>query len=333
MSSFIFATPIFFSLFLLLPFFIYYELKIKKYPAIKFSSIRIIKVVKSKKKFSPKIILLLLRVLTLSFLIFALARPQIVKNSTEIMSEGINMMLAIDTSGSMQAIDMQIDKDTVTRLDVVKNVVRDFVVNRKNDPTGLIVFGTEAYTQCPLTLDTNILNEFVNNLDIGVAGEQTSIGNALSLAVNRLKELKAKSKVVILLTDGANTAGRIPPDKAVEIAKTFNVKVYTVGVGTTGKIPFIQKTPFGNQIVYGEADLDEKTLKMIADKTSGKYYRAKNKEELKKIYQDIDKLEKSDVKVKNYLDAKEVFYYFLIPALITLLLEVFLSNTRFLRIP
>ncbi|MFN8674418.1 MAG: VWA domain-containing protein [Candidatus Sericytochromatia bacterium] len=336
MREFIFANPLFFILFILIPFIIYYEFKIKKYPAIKFSSINTMKLVKNKKVLSPRVILLILRILSLILLIFSLARPQFVKVSSDILSEGVNIILAIDTSGSMKAIDLQTDKEVVTRLDVVKKVVKEFIQKRKTDPTGLVVFGTEAYTQCPLTLDTNMLKDFVNNIEIGMAGDQTAIGNALALSVNRLKDTKGKSNVVVLLTDGSNTAGRILPDKAVEIAKTFNIKVYTVGVGNPdneGKVPFLVEGFLGAEVKYAKADLDEKTLKNIAEKTSGKYYRAKSQEELSKIYADIDKLEKNEVKVKNYMEKREVFYYFLIPAILFLLIEIILSNTRFMRIP
>ncbi|MEK7435025.1 MAG: VWA domain-containing protein [Cyanobacteriota bacterium] len=333
MKEFIFASPLFFSLFILMPFFIFYEFKIRKYPAIKFSSLHIVKTVKSKKKISPRIILFSLRLFTFIMIVFSLARPQFIKVTSDVLTEGVNIMLAVDTSGSMQAIDLKTDKDIVTRLDVVKAVVKDFVSRRKNDPTGIIVFGTEAYTQCPLTLDTEMLKEFVGNIEIGMAGEQTCVGNALALAVNRLKDTAGKSKVAVLLTDGSSNSGRITPEKATEIAKTFGIKVYTIGVGTTGKIPFLQKDLFGSRVVYGKADLDEKTLKTIAEKTSGKYYRAKTTEDLIKIYDDIDKLEKNEVKVKNYMDAKEIFYYFLILAIISFLMEILLSNTRFMRIP
>lgn len=327
-----FADPLFLLLLLSVPFLFYYEKYIKKRSSISFSSIKTIKQA-SKKKFNFRFIPLLLRLLTISLFIITLARPQIGQANTEVSTEGIDIMLAIDTSGSMQAIDLKINNDAVTRLDVVKKVVNEFVAKRTNDPTGLVVFGTEAFTQCPLTLDTNILTQFVNNLEIGMAGDSTSIGNAIALSVNRLKESKSKSKVVILLTDGSNTSGKLQPEKAAEIAATYGVKVYTIGVGTSGRIPFRQNTLFGPQVVYGQADLDEKTLKLIADKTGGIYYRAKNTEELEKIYNDIDRLEKSEVKVKRYMEYKELFSYALFPAILLLLLEIILSNTRFLRIP
>lgn len=333
LNNFRFQEPLLLFLLLLIPFFIYYEWKIKKYPSLKFSTIRVLKTVSQERKISFKNLPFFLRMLTITLFIITVARPQEGKATSEVITEGINTILSIDTSGSMAAVDLEINNDRVTRLDVVKKVVKDFVAKRVNDPTGLIVFGTEAFTQCPLTLDTNILTQFVNNLEIGMAGDSTAIGNSLGLAVNRLKDIKSKSKVVVLLTDGSNTAGKVAPDKAAEIAAGYGIKVYTVGVGTTGRIPFVQNTFLGPQIVYGQADLDEQTLKMIADKTGGKYYRAKNFEELQRIYNDIDILEKSEVKTKNYMEYKELFLWFLIPGIMSMLLEIFLRNTRFMRIP
>jgi Ca-activated chloride channel family protein len=333
LSGFRFAEPLILVLLLLIPIFIWYEKKIKRYASIKFSSIKTVKIAQEGNIFNFRFFLLLLRFLAISFFILSLARPQLGNTNTEILSEGINIFLNIDTSGSMKAVDMEIDKDVVTRLDAVKKVVKDFIKKRANDPIGLVVFGTEAYTQCPLTLDYNILSEFLDNLEIGVAGEQTSIGNSIGLAVNRLKDSKAKSKIIILLTDGSNTSGKLAPDKAAEIAAQFGIKIYTIGVGTSGKVPYIENTFFGPRTYYVQSDLDEQTLKMIAQKTGGKYYRAKNTEELKKIYSDIDQLEKSEVKVKKYMEYKELFYLFLIPGLIFLMLEILLSNTRFIRLP
>ena len=332
-DTFRFESPLFLLILLVIPLLLFYDKRFKKHPTIKYSSIKIIKLTQKKKIFTSKVILNTLRMLSITLFIISLARPQLAKSTAEVLTEGVSVMLTLDTSGSMQAIDMEIDKNTVTRLEVVKKVVKEFISKRTNDPTGLIVFGSESYTQCPLTLDTNMLTEFVNGLEIGMAGQQTAIGNSLTLAVNRKKNTNAKSKVIILLTDGANTAGQIPPEKAAEIAATYQIKVYTIGIGTTGKIPFLQDSFLGPQVVYGNADLDEQTLKMIANKTNGKYFRAKNTEELQKIYNEIDKLEKTEVKIKKYMQYKELFSYFLIPAILLLLLEIILANTKFLRIP
>ncbi len=333
LTGFRFAEPFILILLFLIPVFFWYEKKIKRYASIKFSSIKTIKIAQEGNIFNFRFFLLLLRFLAITFLILSLSRPQLGRANSEVLTEGISIILNIDTSGSMRAVDMEVNDETVTRLDAVKNVVKDFLKKRINDPIGLVVFGTEAYTQCPLTLDYNILTDFLGNLEIGIAGEQTAIGNSIGLSVNRLKESKSKSKIIILLTDGSNTAGKLQPDKAAEIASKYGIKVYTIGVGSSGQARFIQNTFLGPQAYYAQADLDEQTLKMIAEKTGGKYYRAKNTEELTKIYEDINKLEKSDVKVKKYMEYKELFYLFLIPALISLILEILLSNTRFIRLP
>jgi len=331
-SIFKFKDPLFLLLLLIIPFFIFYEKRFKKYANIKFSSLNIIKSVQ-KNKISRHKILIFLRMLCIALFIFALARPQIGKFNSEDFRNGISIILSLDTSGSMSAIDLEIDNDRVTRLDVVKKVVKEFVSKRVDDQIGLVVFGTEAYTQSPLTLDYNIINQFLDSLEIGIAGEQTAVGSSLGLAIKRLKDVPSKTKIVILLTDGRNNSGKLNPEKAADIAKNLGIKVYTVGVGTTGKIPFLQQGYFGPQIVYSLADLDEETLKMIANKTGGKYYRAKNSKELEQIYSDIDKLEKSKVKTKKYTEYNDAFYIFLIPALLILILEIILSNTIFIKIP
>jgi Ca-activated chloride channel family protein len=275
----------------------------------------------------------MLRFLAIAFLILALARPQEGRKNMEILSVGVDIILATDTSGSMQALDFFKGKDRVNRLEVVKDVVRDFIANRVNDRMGMVTFGAEAFTQCPLTLDHNILLSFLDNLKIGMAGDSTAIGSAIAIAVKRLKDLKAKSKVIILLTDGRNNAGNIPPMQAAEIARTYNIKIYTIGVGTLGKAPFLVDSILGQQVVYQDVDLDEDTLKSIANTTGGKYFRATDRETLKDIYTQIDKLEKSDVKVIDHAEYKEMFPSFLVAGLTLLLLEAILANTRFRRIP
>lgn len=276
---------------------------------------------------------IILRFLAIALLVLALARPQEGRKSMEILSVGVDIILATDTSGSMQALDFFKGKDRVNRLEVVKDVVREFIANRVNDRMGMVTFGAEAFTQCPLTLDHNILLSFLDNLKIGMAGDSTAIGSAIGIAVKRLKDLKAKSKIIILLTDGRNNAGNIPPLQAAEIAKTYNIKIYTIGVGTLGKAPFLVDSILGQQLVYQDVDLDEDTLKSIASTTGGKYFRATDRETLKDIYTQIDKLEKSEVKVIDHAEYKEMFPSFLVAGLTLLLLETILANTRLRRIP
>lgn len=276
---------------------------------------------------------LLLRLAAVALLIIALARPQEGRKQTEILSEGVDILLTIDTSGSMRAMDFTLGNSEATRLDAVKAVVADFIQRRPGDRLGMVVFGEEAFTQAPLTLDHDLLQTLLKELTIGMAGDATAIGSAIGVSVNRLKDLKAKSKVVVLLTDGQNTAGELAPAQAAEAAAAFGVKIYTIGVGSEGPAPFLIDTPFGQQTVYQQADLDEPTLRKIADLTHARYFRAKDTSELLQIYGDIDRLEKSEAKVKEYMEYEERFHWFLIPGLLILLAEVVLTRTWLRKIP
>tara|TARA_B100001146_G_C16190661_1_gene438962 strand:+ start:1321 stop:2313 length:993 start_codon:yes stop_codon:yes gene_type:complete len=276
---------------------------------------------------------LMIRFLALALLIVALARPQEGHKSTEILSIGVDIMLALDTSGSMRALDFIEDEKRITRLAVVKGVVSKFIDNRPNDRIGMVVFGEQAYTQCPLTLDQGILQSFLSKLEIGMAGDSTAIGSAIGIAVKRLKDLQSKSKIIILLTDGRNNAGSLPPLQAAQTAKTFGIKIYTIGVGTKGKAPFLVNSIFGQRYIYQQVDIDETTLKKISQVTGGEYFRATDLESLKNIYDQIDVMEKSEVKVIDHSEYKELFSYFLVPGLLFLLLEIGLSNSLLRRIP
>ncbi len=275
----------------------------------------------------------IIRLLALTFLIIALSRPQEGHKSTEVLSVGVDIMLALDTSGSMRALDFEKEDKRITRLKVVKGVVSDFIENRPNDRIGMVVFGEQAYTQCPLTLDQGILQSFLSKLEIGMAGDSTAIGSAIGIAVKRLKDLESSSRVIILLTDGRNNAGALPPLQAAQTAKTFGIKIHTIGVGTRGKAPFLVNSIFGQRYVYQQVDIDENTLKEISEVTGGQYFRATDLESLKNIYKQIDEMEKSEVKVIDHSEYKELFHYFLIPGLLLLLLEIGLSNTFLRRIP
>ena len=276
---------------------------------------------------------LILRILSVMLLILALARPQEGHKSQEILSVGVDIMLALDTSGSMQALDFIKNEKRDTRLAMVKDVVSKFIENRPNDRIGMVVFGSEAYTQCPLTLDQGILQSFLSKLDIGMAGDSTAIGSAVGIAVKRLKDLESDSKVIILLTDGRNNAGSLPPVQAAQTAKAFGIKIHTIGVGTHGKAPFLVNSIFGQRYVYQEVDIDENTLKEISNLTGGQYFRATDLESLKSIYKQIDQMEKSEVKVLDHSEYTELFHYFLIPGILLLLTEIILSNSILRRIP
>ncbi len=282
-------------------------------------------------------IVVLFRILIIALLILGMARPQTGRKHTKVKTEGIDIILVLDTSGSMQALDMEPDvsiQHRANRLEAAKRVVEMFVKNRENDQIGLVVFGLDAYTQCPLTLDHGVLTTLLKRAEIGMAGDSTAIGSAIGTAVKRLTKSKAKSKLILLLTDGRNNSGTLNPRKAAEVASTFGIKIYTIGVGTRGKAPFIvDRGFFGKQIDYQDVDLDEDTLKEVARLTGGEYYRAEDAESLQKIYETIDKLEKTEIEVKTYLEYDEKFGFFVFPALGLLLLELVLLGTRLRKIP
>jgi Ca-activated chloride channel family protein len=277
-----------------------------------------------------------LRLLTIALLIMAMARPQTGRKHTEVRTEGIDIVLVMDTSGSMQALDLDADrpiKHRRNRLDVAKAVVDKFVQGRKNDQIGLVVFGSEAFTQCPLTLDHGILATFLERVEIGVAGDATAIGSAIGTAVKRLRDSQAESKVIILLTDGRSNAGSLDPRKAAEIAKTFDIKIYAIGAGTRGKAPFVVDSFFGKQVVYESVEIDDAMLEEIARETGGAYFRAEDKAALESIYDEIDELETTEITTDTYMEYNERFRWFLIPALALLLAEVVLLGTRFRKLP
>jgi len=276
---------------------------------------------------------LALQTAALALCLFALARPQLADVRTEVSSEGVDILLTLDTSGSMKALDFKIGGEEVDRLMAVKKVVSDFIKNRISDRIGMVVFGDMAYTQTPLTLDYDVLLNFLNQVEIGAAGDATAIGDAIALSVKRLKDLPGKSKIIILLTDGRSNAGRITPEKAAEIAAEYGVKIYTVGVGSRGPVPFPEQTFFGIRHILVQLDIDEETLQRIAEKTGGQYFRATDTEGLKKIYETIDKLEKSEAKVTHYQEYQELYRYFLGLALALALLEMLMRNTVFRSIP
>ncbi len=300
---------------------------------ISYSSIATLKAIRARTPFHPRQILKILRFLALILIIIALARPQSGKHFSKTDSEGVDILLALDTSGSMKALDFKINNQPTSRLEVVKNVVADFIKKREQDRMGLIVFGEEAFIQCPLTLDHGILLDFLKEIEIGMAGDATAIGSALGIVTNRMKELKAKSKIAILLTDGRSNAGRLSPQKAAEIAKTFGIKVYTIGVGTKGKAPFLVDTIFGKKYAYEDVDIDEDGLKQIAQETGARYFRATDTENLAQIYDEIDKLEKTEIKVKKYTEYNEMFHWPLLLAILLLLAELVLSRTLLRKIP
>jgi len=276
---------------------------------------------------------LALRAGCLALLVLGAARPQLYNVSREIRSPGVDIILCLDTSGSMQAMDFQLDGRPVSRLTAVKKVVSEFIKKREMDRIGLVVFGEEAFTQAPLTLDKGLLLDLVNRMKIGMAGDRTAIGSAIAIGGKRLKDLKARSKILILLTDGRHNAGELTPNEAADAVQALGIKIYTIGVGGKGPAPFPVRTSFGTRIVHQEVDLDEETLNKVAEIGHGKYFRASDTDRLKEIYDTIDRQEKTEVKVKEFFHFNELYLYFLVPALFLLGTEVFVRTTILRVIP
>ncbi|MEM8909555.1 MAG: VWA domain-containing protein, partial [Bacteroidota bacterium] len=271
-----------------------------------------------------------LRAVAFAALVIALARPQETLKEEEIKAEGIDIVLVMDLSSSMLAQDFKPD-----RLQVSKNVAVEFVSKRQHDRMGLAVFAGEAFTQCPLTTDHAVLKNFLTELECGILEDGTAIGMGLATAVNRLKDSEAKSKVVILLTDGDNNAGYVKPMTAAEIAREFEVKVYTIGVGTRGKALAPVSRRSDGRYIFGMAtvQIDEGLLQEIATMTGGRYYRADSEEKLERIYAEIDQLEKTEIEVTSIKRYSEEFYRFAFIGLLCLFLEVLLRYTLFRTIP
>jgi Ca-activated chloride channel family protein len=269
----------------------------------------------------------------LILLVLAAARPQFYNVSRDIRSRGVDIMLCLDTSGSMQALDFELKGKPVSRLTAVKKVVSDFIQKREMDRIGIVVFGQEAFTQAPLTLDKGLLMGLVERMEIGMAGDMTAIGSAIAVGGKRLKDLQAKSRILILLTDGRHNAGDLTPEQAAEAVRALGVKIYTIGVGGYGPAPFRVRDLFGTRIIHQQVDLDETTLKKVAEISNGQYFRAADSEKLSEIYEIIDKEEKSEVKVKEFFHFRELYLYFLVPALVLLGLEMTLRTTFFRGIP
>jgi len=304
-------------------------------PAVRFSDLSIAKKLPPSALIRWRHLVFGLRVAAICLLGVGLARPQLGRSDSEVTTEGVDIMLVLDVSQSMEAQDFKPDN----RLTVAKRTISEFIKKRESDRLGLVVFAARAYTKCPLTLDHNVLDQFVNDIDFTGFSYQTAIGTAIATASNRLKGSPAKSRVMILATDGANNAGEIPPVTAANASKELGIRIYTIGIGRKGKVPMpVQmQDPFSGQIFKQvqmiESDLDEQTLVNIADATGGKFFRATDPEKLKAIYDQIDKMEKTVIKTKVYASFDEKFYPWLWAGFLLLLLELLLQHTRFRRIP
>lgn len=321
-----FAHPLYFGLFLLIPVMIwwYYSSKRKDNPSIRLTTISGIKEVKPTWRVRLRPSMFWLRILSLSFLIVALARPQSSSVNESIDSEGIDIVMSIDVSGSMLAEDLK-----PNRIESAKKVASEFVDNRPTDRVGLVIFAGESFTQVPITIDHNVLKEQISKIKSGVLVDGTAIGMGLATGVDRLRSSKAKSRVLILLTDGVNNTGLIDPSTALEIAKRYNVRVYTIGIGSKGQAPYPVQTPFGTQKQMMPVQIDEALLQKIAKETGGKYYRATSNKSLRSIYNEIDQLEKTKIEVNSYKQYAELFFPFALLAIVCLLLEMVLRYTVF----
>lgn len=305
-------------------------------PAVRYSDISLVS------KLQPSLVVKLqhapffLRVIGFGLLIVALSRPQKGHTEQEVTTHGVDIMLILDVSTSMRALDFKPNN----RLFVAKETIKKFIQKRKHDRIGLVIFAGRSYTKCPLTLDYNILAQFIDDIRFEEIEDGTAIGTAIATAANRLKQSPAKSRLMILLTDGANNRGEITPLIAAKAAAELDMKIYTIGVGKDGKVPYPVDlvNPWTGKVVKKEvrmmdSDLDEQTLVDVASATNGAYYRAHNTKKLEEIYNTIDKLEKTEIKTMSYTTYSEHFFPWLFAGCIVLVLELFLKHTRFRRIP
>jgi Ca-activated chloride channel family protein len=275
-----------------------------------------------------------LRVTALVLAILALARPQFGRAESRYSGLGVDIILAVDISGSMLAEDFTVDGARANRLEAVKSVVKEFVQRRPSDRIGLVLFGARPYTQCPLTLDHGWLLTNLDRAQIGMIEDGTAIGSALATAASRLKASEAKSKLIILLTDGQNNAGRVSPLTAADAAAALSIKAYTIGAGTRGLAPYPARDLFGNTVYQPvQVDIDETTLQQIAEKTGGSYFRATDTESLKAIYDDIDRLERTEFEAPRYLEYDELYPWLLLPAIVLLGVELGLAQTILRKLP
>ncbi|MDR1303235.1 MAG: VWA domain-containing protein [Puniceicoccales bacterium] len=343
MSTFSFHSKEFLWLLLLLPPVIYLARR-KKWATLSFPHSEILRKAAGLRRPKSQKILALLRLSALILLIFALARPQYIQRFQESNLNGVDIMLAVDISSSMMGLDFHEEQERkiTTRLDIAIQVTNEFIQNRANDRIGMCTFAGDAYLVSPVTMNHEWLQNNLKRLHVGLVEDGTAIGNAIAMCANRLKNSEAKTKLIVLLTDGSNTAGNIAPLIATETAAALGIKIYTIGIGKKGIVRFaypdangnIITDPFGRPLtLQGHADIDETLLEAIAQKTDGQFFRAENKKQLSDIYTTIDQLEKTDIKVKQFAVVEDFFIWLIGSALLLLLFEYFLRNTKFQRIP
>lgn len=327
-----FADPLYFLLLIpaLIFFFLHLSGKIGREAVLRFSSVDLIKNAGGKKLTAGRAFSSVLRLAVLTLLVFAMARPQTGTGEDKSTQQVVDIVISLDVSGSMATLDFQPDN----RLVAAKLEAKRFIEARKNDRIGLVIFAGQSFTQCPLTVDHKAILTLLDKIQLGTLEDGTAIGLGLASAVNRLKDSEAKTKIVVLLTDGVNNAGEIDPQTASELAKQFKVRVYTVGVGKDGTsfLP-IQDPTFGTRLLKVETQIDEKMLDVIARKTGGAYFRAQDSRALREIFKEIDKLEKTEVKIERAVHYEEQYFWFLWPALFVLLAELVWTHLIFVKIP
>jgi Ca-activated chloride channel family protein len=321
------ANPALLFLLLLVPLYVFVELRYRRgrRPAVRFPDVAVAKQVSGTLVHWKRYLRMAMRALVLTLLVFALARPQAGSGTESVLSEGIDIVLAIDVSGSMKAEDFK----PKNRLAVAKEVVADFIIGRTSDRIGMVVFAADSFTQCPLTLDYNVLLGLLDSVEIGMIDERrTAIGMAVATAANRLRESDAESRVVILLTDGRSNAGEIDPITAAQAAAALDIKIYTIGAGTPegGLVP-VDDPIRGRRYLRVENDIDEETLQKIASLTGGRYFRATSEGMLATIYERIGELEKTKIEVKHFTTYEELAPRLMLMALVVLLLELLAGAT------
>jgi Ca-activated chloride channel family protein len=325
-----FAHPYFLLLLLLIPLAVWYVARWRRERSVAYSSLDLLLGAGLEASAWKRYLTLCLRMLVLALIVVALARPQTGRSKHTTYSEGIDIMLVLDTSGSMQAQDFE----PKNRLFVAKEVMKEFITKRPEDRIGLVVFAADALTQCPLTLDHTLLAKLVDGVDFGLLDDGTAIGVGLATACNRLRASKAKSKIVVLLTDGQNNAGMVDPMTAARVAASLGLKVYTIGVGTRGRAPIPVDDPvFGRRLISVEVDIDEVTMRKIAELTGGKYFRATDTDELVSIYNQIDQMEKTRVESETFVEYTERYLWFVLPAVGLFVLELGLAETLLRETP
>jgi Ca-activated chloride channel homolog len=329
-----FGHPWLLLLLLILPIAAWLRGKQTAQPAFLYSSVQLVKGIASLHQTNRGKILMRMRWFALALMIVALARPHLPQGDAKIKASGIDIVVALDLSGSMAAEDFTLRGKDVNRLTIAKQVLEEFIDKRINDRIGLVAFAGQAFIAAPLTLDHDFLLQNLSRLELNTIPDGTAIGSGLSAALNRLREVKSKSKIVILMTDGVNNAGKVLPLTAAEAAQTLGIKVYTIGVGTKGIAKVPGRDAFGNLRYFQQkVEIDEETLTEMAKRTGGKYYRADNTEALKRIYEEIDKFERTEAAMKKFQRYKEMFKWFVLAGLSFFGLEMVLGNTVWRRLP